>query len=371
MSEMTISKPFLMAILNEALRSGRPNLAVSSVFLDLDLMGVNLKASSIEWVVERDRFDRAYSEVQARLGEPMLVKEIPSYPDLKDALQSSLLVPPENLGQMMSEIRDIEKRRRGSSRNPKQTLVAIDTNLAYHRLFSRLLLSSDACGVPDYDPSKVQIILENLVELEIADRVNRKYRDTDLEVLKKAFKNPKLAGTLANCLLKDGRKAMNAQTEILAMKGRYAIWEVAGGSWNEDKEKRDGEILRSLAHHAQEERVELLFLTADDKASATAQAVKVGSFVLRYPHELPRSIPYDPWLFVELLYDLAIVFGVISLRPLGIRIHGDWAGKTADDYHQEKVKLAFEETSPLGETLAREHRVLDRLGREFDLSSLK
>ncbi len=368
MIELVVRKGFLTALLNQGIRTGHSNVVINSPFLDLDLMGVNLSRPSVDWIVERKKFDQAFSEVQAKVADPLLSHEIPSYSDLKDALESSLLLPPENLHEVEAELRKIDTRRAGSSLHPMRTMVAIDTNLAYHRLMSRLPLASDACGIPEFDASRLQLVIENLVEREISERVGKKYRDTDLEILRRAFKSPRLVGALTNCLMKDGRKALNAQTEMAAIRARYAVWDVGGGVWNEDKEKRDGEIIRSLANRAKEENVGMLFLSADDKASASASASRLPTIILRYGHDVPSTVPYDPWLFVEFLYDLSIMFGVIGIGGLGVRIYGDWAGKHADDYHAEKLRLEFEDSSPLATELSRQNALCERLRSEIDLT---
>ena len=371
MIELVVRKGFLTALLNQGIRTGRQNIVINSPFLDLDLMGVNLTKPSIDWIVERSKFDAAYSEVQTKIADPLLSREIPSYPDLRDALESSLLLPPENLKEVEAELRKIDTRRAGSALHPMRTMVAIDTNLAYHRLMSRLPLASDVCGIPEFDATRLQLVIENLVELEISERVGKKYRDSDLEIMRRAFKSPRLVGALTNCLMKDGRKALNAQTEMAAIRERYPVWDVSGGAWNEDKEKRDGEIIRSLSTHAKDENVGMLFLSADDKASAAANASRLPTIILRYAHDVPRTVPYDPWLFVEFLNDLSIMFGVIGVNGLGVRIYGDWAGKRADDYHAEKLRLEFEDSSPLASELSRQNSVCERLRREIDLALIE
>ncbi len=371
MSDLTVGKSFLMALLNEGARQGRKNITVYAPLLEADLLGADLGKPSIEWLAERGRYDRAFSEVETKLGDPLLIRDVPSYNDFKEVVEDSLLVTPENMTELMDNIRQIEKQRKGSARYPKQTLLAIDTNIAYRRLLSRLLMTSEGCGIPDFDPSDVPIVIEGMVQMEISDRVNRKYREQDLDAFKRAYKNPKLLATMSNGAVKESRKALNAQAELTAMRAKYSVWDVAGAVWNEDKEIRDNEMIRSLAKHSTQERVEILFVTADDKATAAAMANRLPSLVLRWAYELPRHLAFDPWLFVELLHDLAVVYGVIGLRGLGMRIHGDWGGKSADEYRSEKVRLSFEDNNPLLDKLARDHRVIERLNREVDLSTIR
>jgi len=370
MSDLTVSKSFLMALLNEGVRQGKKSITIYSPLLDVDLVGADLEKPEIEWFAERGRYDRAFSEVETKLGDPLLIKDVPTYNDFKEVVEDSLLVTPENMTELTDNIRQIEKQRRGSARYPKQTLLAIDTNIAYRRLLSRLLMTSEGCGLPDFDPSDVAVVIENLVQMEISERVNRKYREQDLDAFRKAYKNPKLLMTMSNGAVKESRKALNAQAELTTLRSRYAVWEVAGAAWDADKEKRDNEMIRSLAKHSMQERVDVLFLTADDKATAAAMANRLPSISLRYSRELPSIVPFDPWLFVELLHDLAVVYSVVGIRGLGVRVHGDWGGKTADDYRTERVRLAFEESSTIGHELARQWRVVERVQAEIGTRSV-
>jgi hypothetical protein len=371
MTELIARKDFLMVMLNEAVLHGRASLTINATFLDIDLLGANLKEGTIDWLASSGDYDRAYTELTTKLGDPSLVREVPPFSDFREALHASLLLPPDNMGELMKEIRSIEQRRDQPSRYPKQSCLAIDTNLAYRRLFSRLGLASEACGVVDFDAAKVQLLVASLVEQEVSEKVGRKYGPTDLDILKRAFNSPKLVSSFNNCVNKDGRKALNAQAELSAIRSKYNVWDVAGGTWSEDKEKRDGEILRALARHAQDERLDLLFVSADDKATAAARSAKVPILVLRYPNEVPRTVTFDPWLFVELMHDLAVTYGVLTVKGLGLRIMGDWAGKTADDFRAEKLKIVTEESSVLADPLLSDQRILERLRRDVELTGLR
>jgi hypothetical protein len=359
-----------MAVLNEAVLHGRPSITVASTLLDIELVGVNLEAQQIDFIAQQRDFDAVLPEIQSKLGEQALIVDLPTYMDLRDAFQSSLLLPPDNLSDLIAELKKVDARRRDPFRYPKQLTFAIDTNILYDRLLSRLLLTSEGCGIKDYAPENVQILLSSLVEEEASLKVGRKYSGYDIDALKKALRNPRAAQNLLNCVYKDGRKALNAQAEIAAIKERYNLWQVAGGEFTEDKERRDAEILKALARHAADQRMDLLFITADDKARTHALTHKVPSLHLRYGYEIPRIVPYDPYLFVELLYDLAIVFANLSFKGLGLRVQGDWPGKSVDDYRLERLKLVSEEGSSLTEWLERDHRVITKLRQKVELKTL-
>ena len=70
---------------------------------------------------------------------------------------------------------------------------------------------------------------------------------------------------------------------------------------------------------------------------------------------------YDPWLLVEMLYDLSVSFVGLHLVELDVKVIGDWSGKTAEDYHAEKVKLVMGAKSPVMGELSRDLIILREL----------
>lgn len=369
--EMVMDRPFITTILNEGILHGKTSIAVSSPFLGLDLVGLDLSGEGkISFLAGETDFTKAYSMVQSRLGDP-LDKEVPTYSDYREALHASLLLPPDNLEDLIIEISAMEAKRNEPSRYPRQPCLALDTNLAYKRLFSRLSFSGDMCGAKGFEPNRVQLLIANLVEREISERVRRKYDAQELSILRRAFGSPQLLDEMNNCLHKDGRRAMNALAELTSIRSMYSVWDVQGGEWTHDKEARDAEILGALAKHAKEENIDVLYVSTDDKASASAMTAKVPILILRYPNVVPVTIPFDPWLVPELIFELAITFGVVNLKGLGVRIMGDWAGKTAEDFKAERIKVVGEGNSSLGQVLQKDARILTRLRSEIDLSGVR
>jgi hypothetical protein len=368
--ELTVNKDFLMALFNEARFKDHTFLMLHSPMLELDLVKVSLATDRFIWIISREEFEDRLSALKVRLGSDRLIYDLPTYGDLRDAFLNSLLVRPENLRDLMVEIDDIEMRKLDPYRYPKQKVIAIDTNIAYHRLLTRLLVFKGCPMFRDFDPSNVQVLIPSLVEAEISEKVRRKYDFRDLKEYGRIM-STEVTSNLANCVMKDGRKALNAQTELRKIKEHYTHWDVNGGEFDQDKEKRDDEIVKALADHAASQRIEVIFLTADDKARAHAYAHKVPSICLKYPYTISENVELDPWLLPELLYELAIVFGVISLKGHGIRVMGEWAGKTAEDYLDERVKLSMDDRSAFAGALARDHRIISRLQEELDLRGMR
>ena len=367
--ESVVGKEMLMAVLNELVLAKRGSIEVSSDLLGIPLMNLDLEKGEIVGVADWQDFNAVLPGMRAKLNDN-LAADLPDYNDLREALYSSLLVPPENLNELMTEIRKSEKRRSDPYRYPKQASFAIDTNIAYRRLFSRLLFHGEGCGVSDFDPSKIQVLISDLVEQEMVEK-SGKYSHFDIESLKRAVRNPSIVSGLVNCSMKGARKALNAQAEEGVLEEHYNLWRVAGGSYMADKEQRDGEIARALAAHSGEQHMDLLFLTTDDKARVQTYAAKLPTLLIRYPSDIPSHLPFDPWLVVEFLHDLAVYFGSISIKPVGIRILGEWKGKSTADYRAEKVKLLAEDGSKLIESLKRDIRIVLEIQSKVDLKAMK
>jgi hypothetical protein len=358
-----------MAVLNELTLAKRGKVEVHSDILGIPLMNLDLENGKIVSVANGHDFDAVLPGIRSRLND-LLASDLPDYHDLKEALYSSLLVPPENLNELMAEIRKSEKMRSDPYRFPKQESFAIDTNIAYRRLFSRLLYHSEGCGISDFDPTKVQVLLSDLVEQEMIEKAG-KYSQSDIESLKRAVHTPSSVSGLVNCSMKGARKALNAQAEEGVLEEHYNLWRVAGGTYVADKEERDGEIARALAVHSEEQRMNVLFLTADDKARVQTYAAKLPTLLIKYPSEIPSQLSYDPWLLVEFLHDAAVYFGSLSLRPVGVRIMGEWRGKSTTDYRAERLRLTAEDGSTLIESIKRDIRIVQGIQSKIDLKAMR
>jgi hypothetical protein len=363
------SKNFIVAVLNEAIMHGRNRITIRADLLGMDILKIDLEDERITWVADRKDFDPVVSDLRMKIGERWLEDDLPDYYDLRDAFQSSLIVRPLEFDNLIDELGEIEERRLDPYRHPKQMLLAIDTNIAYNRLLSRMTLLEEMCGGRGMDPSKIPVIIPSLVEEEISRSIGQKYSSGDIGRMERAL-GARLPCNLSNCLCRRGRRAANAQAEIKIIEERYSSIMISGGEFNEDKEKRDWDIVRSVSDYSRDHDNQVLFLTADDKAMAHCNAFKVPSKSVKYEYDLPRKMEYDPWLLVELLYDISINFAVISLRGLGVRIQGTWAGKSIRDYPKERLCFCIEGSSKLSRDLKRDHDILCALGQAVDLKHI-
>lgn len=363
------SKNFIMAVLNEGLIHGRTRIAVRSDLLDMEIIKLDLEEGRIVWIAEPKDFDPVVSEIKLKIGNQWLEDDLPSFYDLRDAFQSSLMVKPSEFGQLIEAMKSVEERKMDPYRFPRQMLLSMDTNIAYNRLFSRMTLLDEMCRKGGLDSSLIPILIPSLVEEEISSSIRSKYSSRDINIIEKAL-SKRLPGNMINCLGKKGRKAANAQAEIKIIEERYGSISASGGEFKNDKEERDRDIVRSVAEYCRAQDNDVLFVTADDKARAHCRAFKIPSIGLSYPYDLPKSMDFDPWLLVELLYDLSINFGMISLKGLGIRFQGTWAGKSIEDYSRERMCFSLEGGSDISRGIKKNHDILCKISQAVDLKHI-
>ncbi|MDH7508346.1 MAG: PIN domain-containing protein [Methanomassiliicoccales archaeon] len=356
-----VCKDFLMAVMNNALLQEVDRFVVHSDLLDLDLLKIDLRKKRIERVVERNDFDEATSQIRSKLSTEYLREEIPDYSDLKEVFQGSLQAP-LNLEDLLVELEEIERRMCDPLKYPRLKCIGVDTNIAYKRLLSRLRFHRNFRRLDDKGKSKnVQILVPMIVHSEISKRIGRKYSQKEIAELSRALGDQTLMKSFFNCCYMSGRKALNAQTELKVLRELYTCIDIVGGEFFEDREKRDSEIVRALASHCDGQKLDVVFLTADDKCRAHALAHKISSLWMNYPHDIEENCEFDEWLMVEFLYDLAVVFGVISFHDLGVKVMGDWSGKTMNDYYAQKVKIIVEKGASLEMDLERDFKILAEL----------
>ena len=111
-----------MAVLNELALAQRGNIEVHSDMLGIPLMSLDLEKGDIVSVANAHDFDAVVPAMRTRLND-VLAAELPDYNDLKEALYSSLLVPPDNLNDLMAEIRKSAKRKEDPYRYPQAGIV--------------------------------------------------------------------------------------------------------------------------------------------------------------------------------------------------------------------------------------------------------
>lgn len=362
MPSEVVPKDFLMAIINEARLHHIPKITVRSILLDLDLLSIDLVDDEVRILADRKAFSETIGRMRKQASSPA-IDDLPNYEDLRSAVWNTVMLPDEVVRPIFDEIKGMQERTKDPYRHPKQMAFAIDTNIAYYRLFTRMFLKSNLLELFGFRPEDLQIIVSNLVEEEISHAIARKYSRGDINELQKVVRDQVLTNAMNNICHRQGRKALNAQAEIDALGRMSNVWRVGGARASDNKEENDDEIVRSLALHSADQRMDVLFVTADDKCRAHAFSHKLPSILVVPPNELPESVEFDPWLLVELLHDLSINFVGLHLPEPGIKIIGGWSGKSTEDFHRELIKVIAISNSPIKD---RVHTDLDII-REIEL----
>jgi len=360
MTSEVVPKDFLMAVVNEARLHRLPSLTVRSILLDLNLLTIDLVRNEIQMLAGQKEFHDALAPIRSK-GPSEAIDDFPSYDDLRTTVWNTIQLPDKVIHPICDEINEMSKQRADPYRYPMQTALAIDTNIAYHRLLSRMFLRDDVLERIGLRPRDVQIVVSNLVEEEISRSIARKYSRSDIAALQRAIRDQVLVRGMSNICYKKGRKALNAQAEIDLLGRTASLWRVGGGRVFNDKEGIDNEIVRSLAEHSSAQRLNIIFLTGDDKCRAHAFSHKLPSILVEFPKEISQVMSFDPWLLVEMLHDLSITFVGLHLKELDIKIIGDWSGKSSDDYHREMVKVIVESKSLICEDLRRDLEIVQSI----------
>ena len=259
---------------------------------------------------KRDQF----AEGQNAFGEWSL--EMPSYNDLTSCLLSSGVISYEN-------IKEFEKYRQRYATFTKKVFFSPDTNILYHRFLSTF------GGI-----TAQEIAIVNIVKGEIKASINHKYSPSQILKLKKYAKYQKaLFNELGNKRMMKARKA-----KYLALREYKDLGNVRSVSSTEkrtkDAEANDQIIVRSLKRFEEESSALVVLLTADNLMADLCEIEEIEHFFFKYPHAKKATFCSFPKM-LELVFCLAVVFGVIQLGP--VLIFGEFGGKADPDI----VKLRF------------------------------
>jgi hypothetical protein len=235
-----------------------------------------------------------------------------------------------------------------------------------------MFLQGDMMERLGISPSDIQLIVNNIVEAEISRAIASKYSAEEIDALRTVVWDKKLVENMFNCCHKKGRKALNAQTEIDVMGRMFNIWRIEGVEIrSNNKEEIDDEMVSALSLHAQNQCLDMIFVTADDKCRAHAYAQKPPSVLVKFGPYPKGQIPFDSWSLVELIYDLSINFIGLAIPELDLKVLEDWSGKSAADFHSEKVRLLIGPGSSIGKDLEQDLTIIQNLNRKIEERGLK
>jgi hypothetical protein len=283
-----------------------------------------------------------------------LSHEAPEWNQVMDSFVSSGTLKPQNLADFAVWARKTLEDRRRPELAARPFFLAIDTNVAYNRLFTRHFPIDGPSGVvraPDF-----RFLLCDVVRREVDEQIKRKYRGE----LNQIFTHPEQESILKeiggrNVLV--ARRAKLAQNEIDYLDKTLNALTVPCTEFPSDKEDRDILIAKTYGAFSRDRNVDIALLTMDQNMVDHAKNAQIMSFSLRVPgaSELEKvELHYSLW---HLLHDLAVALGVIDIEPFGTRVYGEWAGKTTSDYGAERVKIVLDDKAPIANEVVRDFRI--------------
>ncbi|RLI70971.1 hypothetical protein DRP05_02745 [Archaeoglobales archaeon] len=273
----------------------------------------------IKVLVGRQEFDVKSS----RLGD--YSNEMPNYNDFLECLLSSGVMKYKNEAKFMKKI----KHYRGMS---KKVYFCPDTNVIYHRFISNSSIFRQN-----------EIVLVDAVKGEIEANLNFKFSPHQIHELKNLVRYQSfLLDEWVNKRMKRSRRAAYiALRELKRVKDAAISIEGAGSS---DKEENDRIIVKSIKRFEREKNALPVLLTADVSMTDLCEIEGVEYFLFEIPHAIKADYCKAEQM-LELVYNLAVVFGVIKLNST--LIFGEFRGKS----RYEELKLKF-----LDDRIAKEFR---------------
>ncbi len=317
---MIISKNEVFILLNYYSLKSNDYIKFSYPPFELPLFTLNMNNFKIEDIVSRRDFEH---ERKKYAVTDFLRRDLPKYRDFEDIFLSSGLLDFENSEEINYNFSLLKSAVKEKTIYIKPVFIGIDTNMAYYRVISRKI------------KNLFKYVLSNIVVEEIDSRIHTKYTGKMLS----NFENlpyHSIMYEFSNGSVKESRKAKNAMNEIYYLTNILDAFRTGKPTETKDKEIRDREIVESYRRFSDEINAEVVLLTADKDMIFHAQAQQLSSIYFKLPHSLAVE-KVDVKKIPDLIYDLVTVFGIIKVN--NIILLGEWRGKEANDYFQERLKI--------------------------------
>lgn len=337
MNELVMSREELPILFNDIYCGDKRYFNAVYPFYGTTLFTVDFKKPEIAKIVDRDRLT---TDRKVRTPRGMDFKEMIGFDELRDCLVSSGVLGFVNNSDVVGWLRKLKRESLDRYSTQRFLFVAVDTNIMYHRFISRHLSFKGSDGYPFYEG--LRYMVSDIVRDEIDSSIKHKYSGSEISAFKGKFNRQELVDELRNGSDLRARKAKLAFNECEFVR-RYLEASRASGQGSNDKEDNDRAIARSYMERAKIGNHEACLLTADEDMITHARTADMTAMQLIPPTEVPRRLNVEPWRLRDLVHDIAVVFGALSLenKEDEITVLGEWRGKTSDDYLNERVKVLF------------------------------
>ena len=337
--ELVLSRGELQVLVNAIYRGDTRYVHVSYPFYETELFTLDVAKPELTKIVRPDAFDWTRTSKKP-LNRSFSADELPSFTDLRNCLLSSGFLNYKNEAEVTRKLLELREEARDPNKRPRPVFVAVDTNILYDRFLSRHLPLRDDTTGKSVDASDFRYVLSEIVQMEIDSKIVHKYSREELQGLASVLSHPELLREFANASGRRERMAKLASNEMTYLLAELRALRIKGTP-AKDKEMNDIEIAKSYKQWARNGDFDVFLLTADEDMVSHARTNELMTLQLELPFDVPEHGRIDPWKISDLVYDLALTFGVISLDNERVLVLGEWGGKSSADYLGENVKVRF------------------------------
>ncbi len=350
-----MTKERLMMLLNEIREEDIENFEVVEPYFKNRL----LKVEPTEEGYEVELSGKKEMEMPVSKDEYWDEKEIPGFNEYKEALISSGFVHFDNWDEFKDWIAYLYKTEKRPDLSSESVFLSIDTNIAYYRLISRrfpLKHDDTIIEAEDFD-----YLLSSIVEGEIDHHIRDKYNNSDLKMMGLHTKIGDIRYNFRNRGTLETRKAKFATEELNYLRGELNAARVKGNASKTDPEKNDIRIVESLENFGWDKKIDVGLISTDRNMGNHAENSEVPFFILEMPHSIPRKKNVRNEIVLNLLHDLALMFGAVRIPEIDTVLFGIWGGKKDSDYQNESVKAWINAGSSIETPIKRDMDIIKTL----------
>ncbi len=362
MRELLVSRRELQVLTNSFHSGDARYLHVSYPFYDLELFTLDIQKPELTGIVPPKDFEWARNS-RKPTERGFSADELPSYTDLRNCLLSSGFLSYRNEREVAEKLLHLREEARDPNERPRPLFVAADTNILYFMFLSRRF-PMEAMPGRRVEASDFRYVVSEIVQREIDSRIVHKYSREEIQALSATLAHPELLREFANG---SGRRERCAKLAFNEM--TYVLTELRAlrikGSPPANHGENDIAIAQAYKAWARSGDYEVFLLTGDEDMVNHARTSELMTMQLEMPFDFPSHARIDPWRMTDLLYDLTLTFGALSLGP-GCTMLGEWGGKSSKDYLEERVKVRLNDdraADAISRDLALCRRILSEEGR--------
>jgi len=337
--ELVLSRNELQILTNAIHRGDKRYIHVSYPFYETELFTLDIVKPELTNIVRPGAFDWTRMSKKP-IDRAVSADEFPSFNDFRNCLLSSGFIGYKNEAEITKKLIELREEARDPNKRPRPVFVAVDTNILYDRFLSRHLPLKDDSSGRTVEATDFRYVLSEIVQMELDSKITHKYSRDEIQAMGRVLAHPELLREFSNG---SGRRTRIAKLAFNEMS--YLLTELRAlrikGTPTKGKEMNDIEIAQSYKHWARSGDYDVFLLTADEDMINHARTSELMTLQLELPFTVPEHARIDPWGLSDLLYDLAVTFGLVSLDNEDLLVYGEWGGKSSSDYIGENVKIVF------------------------------